>query len=60
VKEVLTEDYQTEITPEQAVKIANDKLYENWNDEEKVRFQLFTPYLAMPLSVFHEAIENVL
>ena len=49
-----------QISKEEAILIYRKKLYEHWNDEEKVQFQLFQSKLAMPFSVFNESVEKVL
>ena len=49
-----------QITEEEAILIYTKKLYEHWDDEEKVQLQLFQSKLAMPFSVFHVAVEKVL
>jgi hypothetical protein len=49
-----------QLTREQAIAIAESKVWENWNDEQVVRFQLFQKYLCMPFDRFHQAIEKVL
>tara|TARA_R110000772_G_scaffold239236_1_gene351276 strand:- start:673 stop:975 length:303 start_codon:yes stop_codon:yes gene_type:complete len=49
-----------QISKEEAILIYRKKLYEHWNDEEKVQFQLFQNRLAMPFSIYHEAIGKVL
>ena len=49
-----------QLTREQAIELANSKVYENWTNEEMVRFQLFQEKLCMDFSRFHEALEKVL
>lgn len=49
-----------QISKQEAITIAENKLYEDWSYEEKVKFQLFQSRLAMPFDVFHEAIEKTL
>lgn len=49
-----------QITKEEAILIYTKKLYEYWNDEEKVQFQLFQDRFAIPFSIFHQAVEKVL
>lgn len=50
----------TELTEEQAIAIYYSKIYENWTDDEIVKFQLFTERLCMPFDKFHEAVEHIL
>jgi len=49
-----------QLTSEQAIAFADSKVWETWNDEQIVRFQLFQDMLCMPFSRFHEAISKVL
>jgi hypothetical protein len=49
-----------QLTRDQAIELANSKVYENWTNEEIVRFQLFQEKLCMDFSRFHEALEKVL
>ena len=49
-----------QLTKEQAIKIAESKVWENWTHEQIVRFQLFQNRLCMPFDKFHEAVEKVL
>ena len=49
-----------QLTREQAIELAKSKVYENWTNEEIVRFQLFQEKLCMDFSRFHEALEKVL
>lgn len=49
-----------QITKEEAIFICENKLYEDWNDSEIVKFQLFQKRLAMPFGIFHKAMEKVL
>lgn len=48
-----------QITKEEAIFICENKLYEDWNDSEIVKFQLFQKRLAMPFNIFHKAMETV-
>lgn len=45
---------------EQAIALYESKFYEELDDYEKVKFQLFEEVLCMPFDVFHEAIEKTL
>ena len=49
-----------QLTTEQAIEFAKSKVYEDWTNEQIVRFQLFQEKLCMDFSRFHEAIEKVL
>lgn len=49
-----------QITKEEAIKIFESKLWEDWSDQQIVEFQLFQKRLCMPFDVFHSAIERVL
>ncbi len=49
-----------QLTKEQAIKLGESKVWENWTNEEIVRFQLFQDCLCMDFSRFHEAITKVL
>lgn len=49
-----------QISRETAIKIAESGLWEDWSDEEKVRFQLYQSRLAMPWGEFRGAVERVL
>jgi len=51
---------KSRFTKEQAIKFAENKVWEHWSYEQIVRFQLFEDKLCMPFDVFHEAIEKVL
>lgn len=49
-----------QLTREQAIQMAESKVYENWDSEKITRFQLFQSKLCMPFSTFHKAISEVL
>lgn len=49
-----------QLSKEQAIAFSKSKIYENWTDEQIVRFQLFQRLLCMPFGRFHEAMEKVL
>jgi len=49
-----------QLTKKQAIAMANSKIWENWTDEQIVRFQLFQDRLCMPFDRFHEAMGKVL
>ena len=49
-----------QLTKKQAIALAKSKVWENWTNEEIVRFQLFQEKLCMDFSRFHEAVEAVL
>ena len=49
-----------QLTEEQAIEFAKRKVYEDWTDEQIVRFQLFQKKLCMDFGRFHQAIEKVL
>ena len=44
----------------QAIRMCKSKVWEDWTDEQIVRFQLFQDKLCMDFSKFHEAISKVL
>lgn len=50
----------TQLTSEQAIALYESKEWENWDDEQIVRFQLFQDCLAIPFRRFHEAMTKVL
>ena len=49
-----------QITQDEAKRLYESGFWEEWSDESKVRFQLFTDRLCMPFQIFHEALESVL
>lgn len=49
-----------QLTKEQAIAVAESKVYESWNADQIVRFQMFQDRLCMPFDKFHEAVEKVL
>lgn len=49
-----------QITKEQAIRIAESGLWQDWSDEEKVKFQLYQNRLAMPWDEFSGAMCRVL
>lgn len=49
-----------QLTKEQAIAMAESKIWQSWTAEQIVRFQLFQSRLCMPFDKFHEAIETVL
>lgn len=49
-----------QLTKEQALKLAKSKVWEKWDDEQIVRFQLYQDRLCMDFGRFHQAIEKVL
>ncbi|MFA5151280.1 MAG: hypothetical protein WC554_01845 [Clostridia bacterium] len=49
-----------QLTKDQAIAFANSRVWENWTDEQIVRFQLFQTKLCMDFGRFHEAMEKVL
>ena len=49
-----------QLNREEALAIYNNKAWENWSDEEIVKFQLYQDRLAIPFDRFHKAIEKVL
>lgn len=49
-----------QLTKEQAILFAENKMYEKLSHEEIVGFQLFQKKLCMPFDIFHEAVEKVL
>ncbi len=57
---VMKNEETKQLTREQAIAIAESKVWEKWNNEQIVRFQLFQDRLCVPFSRFHEAVEKVL
>lgn len=51
---------ENQLTQQQAIDMANSKIWQTWTDDQIVRFQLFQKKLCMDFDRFHEAIENVL
>ena len=51
---------ETQLTEQQAIAMAKSGEYNNWTDDQIVRFQLFQHRLCMDFSKFHEALTNVL
>jgi hypothetical protein len=49
-----------QLTKGEAIALYDSKVWENWTNEQIVRFQLFQDKLAIPFGRFHEAIESVL
>lgn len=49
-----------QLTSKQAIAFCKSRIWENWTDEQIVKFQLFQKKLCMDFSVFHKAIEAVL
>lgn len=52
--------WKTHLTAEEACKMAESAWYEGKTNREIVEFQLFEEKLCMPLSVFHQALEDTL
>lgn len=52
--------WKTHLTEEEACKMAESAWYEGKTSREIVEFQLFEEKLCMPLSVFHQALEETL
>lgn len=50
----------TQLSKDQAVKMAESGAWKDWTDEQIVRFQLFQDRLCMDFSRYHEAITKVL
>ena len=50
----------TELTREQALKMAASGWWTDQTAQELVMFQLFTDRLCMPFSTLHEAVEEAL
>lgn len=51
---------ELELTKDQAVTIADSMWWKTATPKQIVGFQLFTPKLCCPFSVFHEAVELAL
>lgn len=51
---------EMQLTKEEAIQLCDSKVYNDWDAEKIVRFQLFQKRLCMPFDKFHEAIEKVL
>ena len=51
---------KSQFTKKQAIEFHDSKIWEAWDDEKIVRFQLFEAKLCIPFNRFHEAIEKVL
>lgn len=49
-----------QLSKEQAIAFAENKLYEKMTDRKKAEFQLLQDKLCMPFAVFHAAIEATL
>ncbi len=49
-----------QLTEEQAIKFYDSKEWQNWDNEQIVRLQLFQKKLCVNWSSFHEAMEDVL
>lgn len=49
-----------QLTKEQAIAFAENKLYEGMNYRQIAEFQLFQEKLCMPFNIFHEALEKTL
>lgn len=49
-----------QVTKEEAIKIYESGLWQDWTHEERVKFQLYQSKLTMPFDVFHEAVTIVL
>ena len=49
-----------QLTKEQALAFAENKLYEGWTDRQIAEFQMEQDRLCMPFDVFHKAIEKTL
>lgn len=52
--------YQRSIGRENAIELAESNWWELCSSAEAVEFQLFTVELCMPLSTFHQKLEEVL
>jgi hypothetical protein len=49
-----------QLTKDQAIAFYNSNVWQEWDAEHIVRFQLFQEKLCMPFDVFHKAITEVL
>lgn len=49
-----------QLTQEQAIKFAEQELWEPMSIEQRARFQMAQERLCMPFGVFHEAVEKTL
>jgi hypothetical protein len=49
-----------QLSKEQAIAIYDSEIWQNWTDDEIVRFQLFQERLAIPFDRFQMAVEAVL
>lgn len=49
-----------QLTQEQAIAMAESKVWETWTDEQIVRFQLFQDRLCMNIDRYKKALNNVL
>lgn len=49
----------TQLTEEQAIAIYESKEWEDWNDEQIVRLQLFQNRLCVPIEVFKKSLFKV-
>ena len=48
------------MTKEEAEKLFDSKFWEDLENYELAKFQLFEPRLCMPFDTFHKALESVL
>lgn len=49
-----------QLTEKQAITIFDSNIWQSWDDETVVRFQLFQDRLCMPFNRFHTALQRVL
>lgn len=49
-----------QLTQEQAIKMAESKVWMEWTAEQVVRFQMFQERLCMDFSHFHKCVQEVL
>ena len=49
-----------QLTEQEAINFANNKLYEKMSEKERAIFQMTQDRLCMPFDVFHEAVEHTL
>jgi hypothetical protein len=49
-----------QLTKEQAIKFAEDRLWLNMSLRQRAEFQAVQKRLCMPFDIFHEAVENTL
>ena len=48
------------LTSQQAIAVGNSEIWEQWSEDQIVRFQLFQDVVAIPFDRYHQALQSLL